>query len=90
MAKVHLHQERRTLRAAVSVVAALCVLGFAGLAFLHDASRPSIAASALPGAVGNLPAAGDAETSATSGLPSAASVFRGAPSKAPDEPIAQF
>ena len=67
MAKQHLHQQQRTRRAAMTVVAALCVLGFASLVFLHDASTPSMAASALPAAVGNLPAAGEAETSATRG-----------------------
>ena len=89
MAKLNLHRERRTLRTAVSVVGALFVLGFASLVFLHDASSPSMAASALPAAVGNLPAAGEAETSATSRFP-AESVFRGALYTAPDEAIAQF
>jgi hypothetical protein len=90
MAKQHLHQQQRTRRAAMTVVAALCVLGFASLVFLHDASTPSMAASALPAAVGNLPAAGEAETSATSRFPSAASVFRGAPYEAPEGTIEQF
>ena len=89
MAKLHLHQQLRARSAAMSAVAALCVLGFASLVFLHDASGPSLA-SALPGVVGNLPATGDAETSATTGVPSAESVFRGAPYKAPEEAIAQF
>jgi len=34
--------------------------------------------------------AGDAETPAATGVPSAESVFRGAPYKAPDEEIEQF
>ena len=89
MAKQHLHQQQRTRRAAMTVVAALCVLGFASLVFLHDASTPSTA-SALPAAVGNLPAAGEAETSATSRFPSAASVFRGAAYEAPEGTIEQF
>ena len=90
MAKLHLHQQQqRARRAAMSVVAALCVLGFA-IVFLHDASSPSLAASALPGVVGNLSVPGDAETSETTGVPSAESVFRGAPYKAPEEAIAQF
>ena len=90
MAKLNLHRERRTLRTAVSVVGALFVLGFASLVFLHDASSPSMAASALPGVVGHSPAADDAGTSATTGVPSAESVFRGALYTAPDEAIAQF
>ena len=90
MAKLHLHQERRRLRAAVSVVAALCVLSFAGLVFLHEASWPSMAASAVPGDVGNPPMADDSATSATTGLPSAERVFRGAPYQPPEEQIVQF
>jgi hypothetical protein len=81
---------QRTFRAVVGVVAAVCVLGFASLAFLHNAARPSMAASALPGPVGDPPVAGNAATSATSGIPSAESVFRGAPYLAPEETIEQF
>jgi len=46
-------------------------------------------ASASPG-VGILPVAGDAETPAATGVPSAESVFRGAPYKATEEAIEQF
>jgi hypothetical protein len=89
MAKLHLHPQQRTRRAAMIVVAALCVLGFASLVFLHDAWSPSMTASASPG-VGILPVAGDAETPAATGVPSAESVFRGAPYKATEEAIEQF
>jgi hypothetical protein len=89
MARQRQHVQR-TFRAVVGIVAALGVLGLAGLAFLHDAAKPSMAASTLPGAVGNSPVAGNAATPATSGIPSAESVFRGAPYIPPDEPIAQF
>lgn len=87
MARQHQYVQR-TFRAVVGVVAALCVLGFASLAFLHDAAKPSMAASALPSTVGDSPAAGNSAPS--SGIPSAESVFRGAPYTAPDETIAQF
>ena len=81
---------QRTFRAVVGVVAAVCVLGFASVAFLHSAARPSMAASAPPGAVADSPAAGNTATSAASGIPSAESVFRGAPYIPPEETIEQF
>jgi hypothetical protein len=49
-----------------------------------------MAASTLPGAVGDSPAAGNPATAVSNGVPSAESVFRGAPYIAPDETIAQF
>ena len=81
---------QRTFRAVVGVVAALCVLGFAGVALVHEAAKPSIAATTLRGSAGDSPAAGNSAIPAPSGVPSAESVFRGAPYTAPDETIAQF
>jgi len=89
MGKLYLNQERRTLRAAMSVVAALCVLGLAGLVVLHDGWTPGIVVSARPAVVSDAAAMGDSGMPVATGVPSAESVFRGA-AYAPEEPITQF
>ena len=77
-----------TWRAVMSVVATLCVLGFAGLLWMHDfggaATRAALVADApaLPNDFLRAPAA--------TAVPSAESVFKGAGYVPPEEPIAQF
>ena len=81
----------RKLRAAMSVAAALCVLGLASIVWLHGSvvSSADIAVSDTRAVNfvaqdANAPAA-----SSATGVPSAESVFRGKGYIAPEEPIAQ-
>ena len=94
MATLHRYgQAGRRLRAAMSVAAALCVLGFASLVWLHDSPEPILANSHAAAAVWDAPASAAVSSSTTSrpnGVPSAESVFRGSANIAPEEPIAQF
>jgi hypothetical protein len=94
MATLHRYgQAGRRLRAAMSVAAALCVLGFASLVWLHNSPEPILANSHAATAVWDEPASAAVSSSTTSrpnGVPSAESVFRGSAYIAPEEPIAQF
>jgi hypothetical protein len=94
MATLHRHgQSGRRLRAAMSVAAALCILGFASLVWLHNPAEPILANSHAAAAVWDAPASASVSLSTTSGqhsVPSAESVFRGSAYVAPEEPIAQF
>ena len=98
-----LHERQKTapaFRALMTVAAALCVLGLAGLIFVHapDAAVASRAADAVnPASVRDAAAvtsntARFATTSAENftGVPSAASVFRGKGYGPREEPIEQF
>jgi hypothetical protein len=76
-------------RALMTVAAALSVLGLAGVLWQHPSSGAA-ASSALiatdePATMNDF-----LRAPATTGVPSAASVFRGADNVAPEEPIAQF
>lgn len=82
-------QARRRLRAAMSMAAALCVLGFASLVWLHNASQATVPGTGGPAAIGDAYDAVAPDTT-SSGVPSADSVFRNAGYVAPEEPIAQF
>ena len=91
----HYHEPQATnksLRAVMSVAAAICVLGLASLVFIH---APDVAlvidntTSATADATRWLaPAAPGAAW--TSNVPSADAVFGGEAYVAPEEPIAQF
>ena len=98
-----LHERQKTapvFRALMTVAAALCVLGLAGLVFVHapDAAVTSRAAVAVnPVTVRDASAVTPnttrfATTSAENftGVPSAESVFRGKTDIQPEAPIAQF
>ena len=86
------HEARGTLRVAMSVAATLCVLGLAGLVFLHAPDAAFATDDAMPRA--SAPAAATAPAAPGAGwtgnVPSADSVFRGKGYVAPEEPIAQF
>lgn len=94
MATLHRHgQPGRRLRAAMSVAAALCVLGFASLVWLHNPAEPILANSHASTSVWDAPASAPVSSSTNSGqnaVPSAENVFRGSAYIAPEEPIAQF
>jgi len=82
----------KSLRAVISVAAAICVLGLASLLFIHAPDvalvadvTTSAAAEATRASASAAPGAGW-----TTNVPSADSVFRGKGSIAPEEPIAQF
>lgn len=79
----------RKTGAIMSVAAALCVIGLAGVLWLHgygiDAGGE--AAALVSSAT---PANGYLRAPMTTGVPSAESVFRGASYTPPEEPIAQF
>lgn len=78
----------RTLRAFMTVAAALCVIGLAGLVFVH-APDPTI--GALDAYVARTEATPRiVESTGSTGVPSAESVFRDKPYVAPEAPIAQF
>jgi hypothetical protein len=77
----------RTLRTFMSAAAALCVLGLAGLVFLH-APDATMAMSAAGAAAAPAPVA--APVLGSTNVPSADAVFRGKGYIAPEEPIAQF
>jgi hypothetical protein len=83
--------ERRTLRAAMSVAAALCVLGLASLVFVHSPDAGFAAADAASVAVDSGTTLGPgAPLAGWTNVPSAESVFRDKGYVAPEEPIAQF
>ena len=78
-----------TWRAVMSVAATLCVLGFAGLLWMHDFGGAATTRAAL---ASGAPAPPNAflRAPAATGVPSAESVFNGAGYVPPEEPIAQF
>ena len=78
----------RTLRAFMSVAAALCVIGLAGLVFVHAPDPTVGAADASVAATGA--AAPIAPGAGWTAVPSAESVFRDEGYVAPEPPIAQF
>ena len=90
MGKVHgRHGDKSAWRAVMSVAATLCVLGFAGLLWMHDfggaaTTRASLVSDASAPTIDFLRAP------AATGVPSAESVFKGAGNVPPEEPIAQF
>jgi hypothetical protein len=74
------------LKAAMSVAATLCVLGLAGMMWLHDPDARSVERRA-----GSFAAPVSAATTLpASGIPSAAKAFEGRKYEGPEEPIAQF
>ncbi|HET9668445.1 MAG TPA: hypothetical protein VFQ93_02485 [Casimicrobiaceae bacterium] len=86
-------QAPKSLRAVMSVAAALCVLGLASLVFIH---APDVALT-----TDDTPATAAADTSRarppetpggawTNNVPQADTVFGGKGYRAPEEPIAQF
>ena len=88
----HLHEHdgaKPTWRAVMSVAATLCVLGFAGLLWMHDFGGAATTRAAL---VADAPASPTdfLRAPAATGVPSAESVFKGAGYVPPEEPIAQF
>ena len=76
-------------RAVMSVAATVCVLGFAGLLWMHDFGGAATTRAAL---VSDAPAVPNdfLRASPATGIPSAESVFKGAGYVPPEEPIAQF
>ena len=96
MVTSHRHaQAGHGLRASMSIAAALSVLGFTSLVWLHN-SQPILANTHAATAISDARASAAVSSPATSGpngpngVPSAESVFRGAAYMAPEEPIAQF
>jgi hypothetical protein len=88
MGTVHSHGDKSTWRAVMSVAATLCVLGFAGLLWMHDfGGAATTRASAVSDAA---PPIDFLRAPAATGVPSAESVFKGAGHVPPEEPIAQF
>ena len=86
------HATGKSLRAVMSVAAALCVLGLASLVFIHAPDvalatddAPSTVARAAQVVPPGAPGAGW-----TNNVPSADNVFRGRGYVAPEEPVAQF
>jgi hypothetical protein len=78
-------------RTIMSIAAALCVLGLVSLVWLHDSREASAAAGVPVVANDTQPPAGDSlRLPASTGVPSAESVFMDAKYIAPEEPIAQF
>jgi len=76
-------------RAVMSVAATLCVLGFAGLLWIHDFGGATTTRAAL---LSDAPAPPNdfLRASPATGIPSAESVFKGAGYVPPEEPVAQF
>ena len=76
-------------RAVMSVAATLCVLGFAGLLWIHDFGGATTTRAAL---LSDAPAPPNDFLRAppATGVPSAESVFKGAGYVPPEEPIAEF
>ncbi|HKU85614.1 MAG TPA: hypothetical protein VJV77_04675 [Casimicrobiaceae bacterium] len=81
--------DRPAWRAVMSVAATLCVLGFAGLLWMHDFGGAATTRAAL---VSDAPAVANdfLRAPTATGVPSAESVFKGAGYVPPEEPIAQF
>ena len=78
----------RTLRAFMTVAAALCVIGLAGLLFVR---MPDPTIGALDAYVTRTEAAPRmVQNAGSTGVPSAESVFRDKLYLAPEAPIAQF
>ena len=92
MATSHqLEQARRRQRAMMGVAAALCVIGLASLVVLHESTPASMPATRVSlVATEALATTPTAAVSATTGVPSAESVFGHARYALPEEPIAQF
>ena len=80
---------KSTWRAVMSVAATVCVLGFAGLLWMHDFGGAAKTRAAL---VSDAPAVPNdfLRAPAATGVPSAESVFKGAGYVPPEEPVAQF
>jgi hypothetical protein len=93
MAELHeVDPASRKTRAMMSVAAALCVLGFASLVWLHDSPGVGATATGAPLFATDTQSLADdlARAPASTGVPSAESVFRDWKYTAPEEPIAQF
>jgi hypothetical protein len=73
----------------MSVAATLCVLGFAGLLWMHDFGGAAASRTTLVSEV-PVQASDFLRAPAATGVPSAESVFKGAGYVPPEEPIAQF
>jgi len=81
----------RKTGAIMSVAAALCVIGLAGVLWLHGSGIGAGGeAAALVSSATPAPANDYLRAPTTTGVPSAARVFRGASYTPPEEPIAQF
>jgi len=77
------------LGALMSVAATICVLGFAGLLWMHDFGGTAASRTAfVPEAP--TPANDFLRAPTATGVPSAESVFKGAGYVPPEEPVAQF
>ena len=81
--------DKSAWRAMMSVAATLCVLGFAGLLWVHDFGGAATTRAALVSDA-SAPAYDFLRAPAATGVPSAESVFVGAGYVPPEEPIAQF
>jgi hypothetical protein len=91
MATLHrLDQAGRRRRAMRSVAAALCVIGLASLVVLHEGAPTTVAATGSPVATAATAPTPTARPAATTGVPSADSVFGHARFALPEQPIAQF
>lgn len=81
--------DKSAWRAVMSVAATLCVLGFAGLLWVHDFGGAATTRAALVPAA-SAPTTDFLRAPTATGVPSAESVFKGAGHVPPEEPIAQF
>jgi hypothetical protein len=81
--------DNSTWRAVMSVAATLCVLGFAGLLWMHDFGGAATTRAA-PVSDASPPSTDFLRAPAATAVPSAESVFKGAGHVPPEEPIAQF
>ena len=81
----------RKLRAAMSIAAALCVLGLASIVWLHGSIVSSADIGMSDARAVNFVGkdVNDRATASDTGVPSAESVFRGKGYIAPEEPITQ-
>ena len=80
---------KSTWRAVMNVAATLCVLGFAGLLWMHDFGGAATTRAA-PVSDASPPTTDFLRAPAATGVPSAEGVFKGAGNVPPEEPIAQF
>jgi len=88
------YQERqaadKTLRAVMSVAAAICVLGLASLVFIHAPDVAFATADTAANATDTTRTVDTPGVASTSNVPSADSIFHGKGYVPPEEPIAQF